>query len=766
MNSSLFHHQQSGAHKRSKRLQSPQPQTQEPPAFFDATATVSSTQFGACRLPELKALLWKTSVVAGTTKACSKAQLLGTVQTRAFASGGRKTSNRHLRRRATSHKPWKRVRRLITPGPPSETASAAAAEANPSKSRKVRRQHVHSLQKQHESWRWSRLEEATTTSSTRQPFTLNNDNKNAAQITTTHWMTTHVWHAKRFRMQILWTSHSCWSVPILHSGRGCDAAVRLAREGKCLIQDVTWRLQPIVLQGIVKAEEEAQLEQTIGQLIPDFALTNVDGSGEGLLHENDSFPNSAIGPVTWICTRGRPLLSSLSESSNRYSAEYTVNQLWIYLFVHPSIRSTALSLFRAMLFANNGKIECPAVLDGINGGLVCFQLRGLSAASCLKKILMVSTSDFHAEPTLHEFLNNVGDATPTALNQHGSLLWSSSMQRCSLPFCLRRVRLRDTTAAKANNYFACGFDLFLCPMGSSVRDQEQALTNTIFHNLVLAGACPIGLTEEAALQLECDPSIPVFPRDYPDTEQGKLYWSSSDDDWLYVRKHWDGGGGRIRIKCEELVPDSVDWSELVAKGESSSESSVAVVRGAFADPFRATLAGVGNLPGPSTVGKASDQGNASARRRRRPSDTPFCAAAPPRSTAEFVVHEEICQSLLSALTLPAVLLCHVQVLGKGILKPRGRLYRWATETGTVDADKAPLLGIVTAAAFSVARGCSHGMAVVGATAFLQAVAVPQSEGAYVMVRRLHGKGGQLQLKVCVRPQNQDSSQIEATLSLL
>jgi hypothetical protein len=533
------------------------------------------------------------------------------------------------------------------------------------------------------------------------------------------------------------------------------------------------------LQGIVKAEEEARLEQAIGRLIPDFALTSIDCSGEGMLHENDSFPTCAVGPVTWICTRGRPLLSSLSEPSTRNSAECTdgkvemkedISQLWIYLFVHPSIRPTALSLFRAMFSSNNGKIEGPAVLDGINGGLVCFQLRGLSAASCLEKVLMISTGDLHTEPTLHDFLNG-NDATSTTLNQHGSLLWPSSMQRCSLPFCLRRVCLRDTTAAKANNYFACGFDLFLCPVGSLLRDQEQARAKTIFHNLVLAGACPIGLTEEAALQLECDPPIPVFPRDYPDTEQGKLYWYSSYDGWLYVRKHWDGGGGRIRIKCDELVPESVDWSELVANismhnGEISSGSSVVVVRGAFADPFRATLTGVGNLPGPSTVGKASDQDNASARRRRRPSDTPYCAAAPPRSAAEFVVHQEICQSLLSALTLPAVLLCHVQVLGKGILKPRARLYRWAAETGPGGADKAPLLGIVTAAAFSVARGCSHGMAVVGATAFLQAIAVPQSEGAYVMVRRLHGKGRQLQLKVCVRPQNQDSLRLEATLSLL
>ena len=76
------------------------------------------------------------------------------------------------------------------------------------------------------------------------------------------------------------------------------------------------------------------------------------------------------------------------------------------------------------------------------------------------------------------------------------------------------------------------------------------------------------------------------------------------------------------------------------------------------------------------------------------------------------------------------------------------------------------LGIVTAAAFSNARGRSHGMAVVGAANFLQAVAVPQSEGAYTMVRSLQGKSRQLQLKVCVRPQNLDASMMEATLGLL
>ena len=225
MNSSLSH-QQSEDHKRKKRPRSLQTQDPEPPAFFDATATVSSTQFGACRLPELKALLWKSSVVAGTTKTCSTTQLLGTVQPRAFASGGRKTSNRHLRRRATSHKPWKRVRRITTP-PGSPAATATTGEVTSSKSRKVRRQLVHSLQKQHEAWRWSPSKDETTTSS-EQPLIHNNDNNNKTSIhsTATNWMTTHVWHAKRFRMQVLWSSLMRWNVPMLHSGRGCDAAVR------------------------------------------------------------------------------------------------------------------------------------------------------------------------------------------------------------------------------------------------------------------------------------------------------------------------------------------------------------------------------------------------------------------------------------------------------------------------------------------------------------------------------------------------------------
>ena len=303
----------------------------------------------------------------------------------------------------------------------------------------------------------------------------------------------------------------------------------------------------------------------------------------------------------------------------------------------------------------------------------------------------VSTGDGRTGPTLHDFLTdydidgNTSASPPAAttplaspLYRHGSLLWSSS----TLPFCLRRVSLRDT-AAKSNNYSACGFDLFLCPVSSTVRNLEEAHAKTIFHNLVLAGACPIGLTEEAALQLDCDPPLPLFPRDYPDTVQGKLYWSSNIDqnDWVQVRNHLEGGGGRIRIKCEEPVPNSLDWSELVASSASSnavssSDPSIVMVREAFADPFRKALARVGYLP--SAHHNAADQKDQllTARRYRRPADMPFCVAAQRRVKAEFAAHQQLCQTLSSALTLPAVLLCHVQVLGRGVLRPGARLYHW------------------------------------------------------------------------------------------
>ena len=605
------------------------------PAFCDATATVSATQFGARRLPEIKALLLLSSAAA-----VGSSSSVPVANTAALQSGGRKTSNRHLRRRATSHQPRGNKRRRFLRAARGRNGSKIGDDDDSKKignengepqSRKACRQKAGYLQSKHETWRHASafsshpLEEEDGEQHG-QPQSSSN-----LTITTTpskpllpqsahHWMTTHVWHAKRFRMQVLWD----WSVPVLHSGRGCDAALRLAREGKCLVQDVTWRSQPLWFQVPVKAL--ASFAREIARSIPDFASTSLSRvvassspsvdtplplSGEGVLHQTDCFPHGAVGPVTWICAH-RPLL--LGNNQRETDAENR-DSVFVYLFAHPSIRQATLSCLRSIFSKSTIGIRGP--VSGIDGGIACFQLRGSSTSVCLEKALVSTFGPERIDPSLCAFIRD--DDDETAAHQHDSVFTPpSSDDQFSLPLWLRRVRRpRDTTTnnnlRRQTNCAACGVDVICSP------DQAKA----IFHSLILAGACPVGMTEEAFLALECDPPLPIFPRDYPDTDEGTKYWqssstSSSSQEWMYVRKHWEGGGGRIRMKCEEPMPRSVSWTDIVVPNNTNTNTStnndesqstnttadpavtdtivVVVVRGPFGDPFRDSLARIGCLP--------------------------------------------------------------------------------------------------------------------------------------------------------------------------
>ena len=106
-----------------------------------------------------------------------------------------------------------------------------------------------------------------------------------------------------------------------------------------------------------------------------------------------------------------------------------------------------------------------------------------------------------------------------------------------------------------HNLAGSGWDIICAPsVGSSP-----------FQSLVTSGACPIGLLEDARAQLEAYPPLPIFPRDFPDTEDGKLYWEqcpksaatakeeeekrkdeslSSWKDWTIIRACIEGSWGR------------------------------------------------------------------------------------------------------------------------------------------------------------------------------------------------------------------------------
>ena len=220
--------------KRYKRPKAPPPS----PAFADVTASVIAATFAARRLPELQQVL--PAVVQRASSASRQTSSL--LDTRGFQSGGHKASKRHLRRRVTSFQRRQRHRYPTNTNKKTETTTTTTTATPPSsntlqhqqnentkqttRSRRTRRKNKRQLQATHSQWRWLPTD----------------DNDSEAITAPTHWIPTHIWHAKRFRMHDLWG----WQVPLLHTNRGTQAAVRLvSKDEKCLVQDVTWRVQPV-----------------------------------------------------------------------------------------------------------------------------------------------------------------------------------------------------------------------------------------------------------------------------------------------------------------------------------------------------------------------------------------------------------------------------------------------------------------------------------------------------------------------------------------
>ena len=185
--------------------------------------------------------------------------------------------------------------------------------------------------------------------------------------------------------------------------------------------------------------------------------------------------------------------------------------------------------------------------------------------------------------------------------------------------CIQCIRPRDPSLR--NNYGVCGYDIFCHP---------DYVKEIFFKFIIQEGVCPIGYTDESSLGLECDPPILIFPRDYPDTKQGQLYWNGKSTIWNTIRSYWEGGGGRIKdssykyqnnqpnilsvlstpVVQEEGTPETttitssadgvVSSTPVVVQAAPimaiTSNIFVVVVRGMFGEPFQATIHAIFVIP--------------------------------------------------------------------------------------------------------------------------------------------------------------------------
>jgi ribonuclease P/MRP protein subunit POP1 len=672
------------------------------PAFCDAAATVSATTFGARRLPEIKELYNKT-VMAREEKDSIIVSL------DSLTSGGKKTSSRHLRRRATSHASRKRHRYLTA----NEKGKAQGDAHNTGNlSRRSFRKKASNLQLQHETWRRGA------------PTAVQQSENSPGRI---KWMPTHIWHAKRFHMADLWG----WKVPMAHNNRGPGASLRLLRKGKTLLQDVTWSMQPISLEAPLSSKHALQL--SLARVIPglDFAPfnalplpdssinVNATATGHGLVHGIDQFPKQAMGPVFWMSSRC-PLTQAEEEGASL---------IYVYLWVHPSIRSTVLELLEQVLSEMNDAIQGPH--QSLKGGISCLRLRGHNMMESLQTVL-AGSGTYDTSP-LQQVLTSSDDRNAL----------ESLRQGVTIPLVLRGEESRRLLLVSqcprdpkiTLNDSVCSLDIFCDP------DVAKGL----FVQLVLnCGACPVGVADESHFHLECHPPLPLFPRDYPDADESTYYWSGDSVDWKVIRQYWESGTGRFRPRGDSL--DSIAWSQVVP--EALADSAVVVVRGSFGKPFIDTLVSSANIAHPVSSVQCAH------RKRRRAQHPGIFVLAPPLSKEQAELHATVCATLSGTLSLPALLLCHLHVIGAGTVDVGAGLH----SLHPLDVH----LGFATAGAFSSARGSFHAVGVVGAARLLDAVSTAGSYDAAIIGNRF---GGGNEIRLRIRVSNKKSS-CEASLCLL
>ncbi len=815
------------------------------PRFLDSTGAVTASTFAARRLPEMKSL-WRsflstkhaqtdaTLIDAGgitcTTSSFAAGTADATDDAALYRSGGRKTSDRHLRRRTGSHCRRRRHRYpaggglpASVDGPGDETNTAddgdvmmATRRKKPSKEkenpcRRARRKRG-LLCEAHRHWQSATSRELTTSS----PLEASTTPQHSPVGTTaapTKWLETHLWHTKRFHMGNLFG----WSVPLVHTGRGTAAALRLAQTN-CTVQDGTWSIDGGATELCAPSMKE--LISTLAKLCGEQAEALQDKSvlsgrrwGEGTVHRPGAYPLGVIGPARFLFYRHEEngIIGTVDGSGCKYR---------VAIFVHPAIREKLDEAARLVIMA-----DCECSVGQIGGGLALFKVRGANAMNSIKSALGPKVPSAAKDQTItwdqvsnssqaHRILphgtiipvklspklrgtdntrtcDNANadrsNAVPRNTIEENSIahiaatIYGKDEEPRDLPLVRHDVgsthfavlishRPNNGSSQIRHNVASCGWDILCAP--SMARDIFLCLNNN-------GGACAVGLAEEANAALEAEPPISTFPRDFPDTMTGEAYWSGQDSEWNIVRCCLEHGsrGGRFKTELKRTTKTHasetysggihyhpIDWKsitdciavtdkeeEVDAKDKDEGTGGVEVVRGAFGAPFAQALTSSGRFAA-DTETAVSNANNAKKRRpRRRVRPANVAAHAEPLGDDEADAHENMCQMLLSSLSLPALLRCHISIEGKGNLLPGATIFECnkdAKMQSSCGTDTT--LGYVVAGSFSSNRGLCHGPGFVGARRLLHSLVKMESANTVSVMNQGEEGDRSVALRVLVK----------------
>jgi hypothetical protein len=674
--------------------------------FLDSSATVNAGLFGARRLPEIKSL-WRRLVQEELNVVNGNADNHTGVggSRRAGDCGGGKISSRHLRRRTNSHRPRRRHR--FPRGENGEHGvgnNDLMASCDRSEIFDNSGEHITAGQNQtmHEPSRRARRKPAFM-KATHSGWWRSMSNEQLAQ-NPHHWIPTHLWHAKRFHISPKLFS---WSVPLININRGSRASLRLATSittPKFTIQDSTWEVNGCAIKleaekidtQTMSLQAPSQsiisiLERLCGSDAPFFSDANVlagKRAGEGIVHEIDAAPLQPIGPATFLFRR---LIDCSHENEDAH----------VCILINPAIHQKVVSLISEIIsHCENASIK--VTLSTMP--LALLRLRGRATMSTLREVLgRAENIGILNDDVNHGTLIDAGVFPPTveALTSDSDFQYWINL-KCHRP--------NHDYQHFPHNVASSGWDVLCHP----------SICSSLFQSFVIVGACPIGVVEEARAQLEAYPPLPIFPRDYPDTEEGKKYWGgggrstaakndgngdyqsiTTSTDWVVIRACIEGSWGRINTPLKRAIRH---WEQRINKEmrsmknesnsnachdskmpplvlekssfgrdtvaihwESLTQSDIPiVVRGSFGIPFLQLLHGCGRLHLQTGLNATENRFH---RRPRRKVLPPHCVVhSSPLSKKETDFHSHLCQQFRASLSLPALVRCELYCVGKGVLK--------------------------------------------------------------------------------------------------
>ena len=788
------------ANKNNNRKRTPRPTMEknrkrkswkDAPSFLDATASVSVATFGGRRLPELKQLYWKSQQSNGV--------VTSNLPERGLTSGGGKRSSRHLRRRTTAFSKTHRHRY------PEDLMRYQG------KTRKSKRKKRKLLTDEHENW-------LVNTISGSQVTEIDGVSSSSSPV---KWPVTHLWHAKRFHIGELFDG---WRIPLVHANRGPRAAVRLSQSDDndqqryVLIQDVSWEHQPMILTAKITSEADlGNLLQNLSRVCPELIVPSAQNeiinnslqpkallygliTKEGMLHELDQFPCQPVGPVSF-----RLFPDAAASSTNIQFRKWTIE-----IRCHPSIRKEV----RKTLHELNERTDILEWdIESKFSSRICFRLYGTTSTAALNQVIKENGNNRPGGKSSKRKWSTVIQSIFSTDEQslpHGAIIWIRSVSVKTQTVSTIELNIQKDPHQSNDNYiknimkevdrwnptktipdetdFLSSNDLMLvyqaprsmdctpnrAMSGWKVFCQNADLAKDLWMSLVASSnnenisCCAIGLLEECHLRLECEPPLPIFPRDFVDTYQSRIYWRNTsneadkektpDESWSCVRKLFEGPWGRPnmdKISNNLINIPNVDFRSLVIcdndddvttdKQMETSDTTkdisrnrhIVVVRNVYCKPFANAIEGYcGSY---DTESQSSEAGTRNKRRRKaRRGDC--IIKAPPLSKREQGSLYETCQQMILGLSLPAALLCHIQVVGKGRFSPGDDI---------IVNDK-DILGNITASCFSTSRGAYHGLGIIGAADLLKYLALStESSNNCGRVVRLVNQTKSFQLAVSV-----------------